>query len=154
MTKVKSRTVFVPPRRGRGTVDDPLSASGVRFTPQRRQVYEVLLSKRDHPTAEEVYLRAKSRMPEISLATVYNCLDTLVRASLVKQVNLNRTAARFCPNMNHHSHFHCDQCAEVFDIDGDAGTRRTAGRLPRGFKLRHLEMSLHGLCPTCAAKRQ
>ncbi|MSU40157.1 MAG: transcriptional repressor [Pedosphaera sp.] len=153
MSKVKSRTVFVPPQRETTPVGEQMATSGLRFTPQRRHVYQVLIGKRDHPTAEEVYLRAKHEMPEISLATVYNCLDVLVRCSLVKQVNLNRAAARFCPNMSQHSHFHCEDCGQIFDIDGESQSRRASTRLPRGFKLHQLEMSMRGLCPHCAAKQ-
>jgi Fur family transcriptional regulator, peroxide stress response regulator len=65
-----------------------LEARGMRFTPQREQVYHVLLGERDHPTAEQVFMRSKKSMPEISMATVYNCLDFLVKCNLVKQVNL------------------------------------------------------------------
>ncbi|MDB6109953.1 MAG: transcriptional repressor, partial [Pedosphaera sp.] len=56
-----------------------LATSGFRFTPQRQHVYSVLLEKRDHPTVEEVFMRAKHGMPDISMATVYNCLDALVK---------------------------------------------------------------------------
>ena len=45
--------------------------SGLRATPQREHVYSVLLNKRDHPTADEVFARVKAKMPTISLATVY-----------------------------------------------------------------------------------
>ena len=38
---------------------EQLGATGLRLTPQRQQVYDVLLHKRDHPTAEEVFIRAK-----------------------------------------------------------------------------------------------
>jgi Fur family transcriptional regulator, peroxide stress response regulator len=65
-----------------------LATSGFRFTPQREHVYAVLLEKRDHPTAEEVFIRAKRTMPEISMATVYNCLEALVKCGLVRQVML------------------------------------------------------------------
>ena len=60
------------------TLHEQLEKSGLRFTPQRQHVYSVLLQKRDHPTAEEVFIRAKKGMPDISMATVYNCLDALV----------------------------------------------------------------------------
>ncbi len=86
-----------------------LSASGFRFTSQRRHVYGVLLQKRDHPTAEEVFIRAKRQMPDISQATVYNCLDALVRCGLVRQVMLDRGATRYCPNMEEHCHYYCDR---------------------------------------------
>src|SRR5215469_18251536 len=94
-----------------------LSTSGFRFTPQRQHVYDVLLEERDHPTAEEVFIRAKRGMPEISMATVYNCLDALVRSGVARQVTVDRGATRFCPNMREHCHFYCDTCENVFDID-------------------------------------
>jgi len=47
-----------------------LADSGLRSTPQREVIYDVLLKKRDHPTADEVYARVRADMPTISLATV------------------------------------------------------------------------------------
>ena len=73
-----------------------LATSGFRFTPQRRCVYDVLRQTMDHPTAEEVFMRAKRVLPDISHATVYNCLDALVACSLVRKVQLEHGAARFC----------------------------------------------------------
>ena len=65
-----------------------LSTSGFRFTPQRQHVYDVLMEERDHPTAEEVFIRAKREMPDISMATVYNCLSVLVRCGwLIQKTN-------------------------------------------------------------------
>src|SRR4029077_19776719 len=86
-------------------LNDRLATRGFRFTPQRKQVYDVLLQQREHPTAEEGFIRAKNNRPEISMATVYNCLDALVKCGLVRQVSLERGAARFCPNMREHCHF-------------------------------------------------
>ncbi len=68
-------------------LSDALSNSGLRSTWQRRHVFDILLGRRDHPTADEVYARAKTGMASISLATVYNCLEALVECKLVKQVN-------------------------------------------------------------------
>ena len=94
-------------------INERLATSGFRFTPQREHVYSVLLEERDHPTAEQVFLRAKNGMPDISMATVYNCLDALVKCGLVKQVSLDRGAMRFCPNMHEHCHFYCESCGEI-----------------------------------------
>ncbi len=97
-------------------LSERLLTSGFRFTPQRDHVYSVLLQKRDHPTAEEVFIRAKREMPDISMATVYNCLDALVKCGVARQVTVERGASRFCPNMKEHCHFYCDTCESVFDI--------------------------------------
>ena len=129
-----------------------LAARGLRATSQRGHVYHILLQERDHPTAEEVFLRAKRRMPDISMATVYNCLDALVRCDLVKQVKVRRGATRFCPNMREHCHFYCQKCGEVFDIDLQAG--EPVIPMPRGFRPAHFDVSIHGLCPECAGKKK
>jgi Fe2+ or Zn2+ uptake regulation protein len=130
-----------------------LSTSGFRFTPQRQHVYDVLLDERDHPTAEEVFIRAKRGMPEISMATVYNCLDALVRSGVARQVTVDRGATRFCPNMREHCHFYCDNCENVFDID--LPEEPPAGiALPKGFKASRFEIAIHGVCAKCAGQNK
>lgn len=94
-----------------------LADSGLRSTPQREIVFNVLLQKRDHPTADEVYARVRHEMPTISLATVYNCLDTLVQCNLVRAVNFERGPTRYCPNLRPHAHFHDEATGETLDVD-------------------------------------
>lgn len=133
-------------------LNERLAHSGLRLTPQRQQVHEVLREKMDHPTADMVFMRAKSKMPEISMATVYNCLDALVQCGMVRQVTLDRGATRYCPNMQDHSHFYCDDCGSVHDILQTISPEDADIKLPRGFRLKNIETNLHGLCPDCAAK--
>lgn len=128
-----------------------LATTGLRPTPQREHVYSVLLQRRDHPTAEEVFIRVKKSMPEISMATVYNCLDALVHCGLVRQVTLDRGAARFCPNMQEHGHFYCDICDQVFDV---ALPGEPALELPEGFEALKYDIAIHGRCPACATNRK
>jgi Fur family peroxide stress response transcriptional regulator len=130
---------------------EQLGATGLRLTPQRQQVYDVLVQKRDHPTAEEVFIRAKKQMPEISHATVYNCLDALVKSGLARQVTVDRGATRFCPNMQEHGHFHCDTCGAVLDVD--LADELAGVSLPRGFQPLRYEVAIHGVCADCAQKK-
>ncbi len=128
-------------------LDQTLTKVGLRSTSQRQIVYSVLLDVRDHPTAETVFLRAKQAVPEISMATVYNCLDALVKCGLVTQVNIHRAATRFCPNMQEHGHFYCDECGKVFDIS----MASPAGmiNIPSGFEPLQYEVSISGRCADC-----
>src|SRR3990172_1171981 len=105
-----------------------LGGRGVRLPPQRRHVYDVLQQQRDHPTAEEVFIRAKRWMTDISLATVYNCLDALVKCGLMRLVVLDRGATRYCPNMEEHCHYYCAECGAVFDV---ALPAETSSAMPR-----------------------
>ena len=141
-------------RQANEQLGEQLAARGLRPTVQREHVYRVLLQDRDHPTAEQVFMRAKKSMPEISMATVYNCLDALVKCGLVKAVNVERTAMRYCPNMHEHYHFRCDECGTVFDIDAPAGRSRPELKMPKGFQATAYEISVRGACPKCAQSNQ
>ncbi len=118
---------------------------GLRMTRQRREVYDVLMSLRDHPTASEVYERAKSNMPGISLATVYNCLEALVEHGAVRQVHFERESSRYCPNLTAHGHFQDEQSGAVIDVPLKEGA--SLGDLldlPAGVQVNNIEITLTG----------
>ena len=128
-----------------------LSDSGLRSTPQREVIYSVLLKKRDHPTAEEVFARARPEIPVISLATVYNCLETLVQCNLVRAVNFERGPTRYCPNLLPHAHFHDEVTGATHDIDLPAGlTEQVKSVLPPGFDASSVDIIFRGKAPSKA----
>ena len=122
-----------------------LADSGLRATPQREVVYSILLNKRDHPTADEVFARVKGELPTISLATVYNCLETLVQCDLVRAVNFERSPTRYCPNLRPHAHFHDEQTGRTFDIDLPPAVLAEVNQvLPAGFDASSVEITFRG----------
>ena len=128
-----------------------LADSGLRATPQREVVYSVLLKKRDHPTADEVFARVKGELPTISLATVYNCLETLVQCDLVRAVNFERGPSRYCPNLRPHAHFHDEKSGATHYIDLPEGVlERINAILPPGYDARSVEIVFRG---SATAKR-
>jgi Fur family peroxide stress response transcriptional regulator len=122
-----------------------LADSGLRSTPQREVVFNILLNKRDHPTADEVYARVRNEMPTISLATVYNCLETLVQCNLVRAVNFERGPTRYCPNLRPHAHFHDEQTGATYDIDLPPNVLENVnGVLPKGYDASSVEIIFRG----------
>ncbi|MEM9158548.1 MAG: transcriptional repressor [Verrucomicrobiota bacterium] len=122
-----------------------LAKAGLRSTRQREMVYEAILQKRDHPTADEVFARVKQEMPSISLATVYNCLDTLLQCDLVKQVNLERESTRYCPNLSEHAHFHDNDTGKIYDVQLDAETLKSLEELlPDNFDTTSIDITFRG----------
>lgn len=135
-------------------LDEALEQSGQRSTKQREHVFALLLEKRDHPTADEIYARARQSMPTISLATVYNCLETLVETRLIRQVNFEREPTRYCPNLTQHAHFYCKESGEILDIDlPEALVEQLKNVLPAGFVAHHIDIAFNGNCPQSNAPR-
>lgn len=133
------------PVEAQEALDTALAKHGLRSTRQREHVFKVLLSKRDHPTADEVYARARSSMDSISLATVYNCLETLVGCGLVRAVNYEREPTRFCPNLSEHAHFQDRKTGRVYDVDLPADLmERLKQVLPEGYEADSMELYFHG----------
>ena len=134
------------------TLTQRLSDSVLRSTPQREFVFQVILAKRDHPTAEEVFDRVKALKPTISLATVYNCLDALVQCGLIKQVNFVREPTRYCPNLHEHAHFHDEATGEIHDIDIPADLMdRLRTLLPPGHTAVSVDLSFRGSAGSAAS---
>jgi Fe2+ or Zn2+ uptake regulation protein len=121
-------------------LEERLAKGGLRFTAQRRAVYDVLRQTCDHPTVEEVFLRTKRALPDISHATVYNCLDALVACGLARRIQLE------------HCHYFCDECGAVFDVA--LNTESTSVPQPKGFKVDHYDIAVHGVCASCTAKQK
>jgi Fur family peroxide stress response transcriptional regulator len=133
--------------------DETISQKGFRFTEQRRQVYDALMAKRDHPTAVEIFLRAKTKMSSISLGTVYNCLETLIECGLVKHVHHHREPSRYCPNLNDHAHLFCEKCGSVTDLPlRPKRPTNDIWDLPADVIIAQHEVSFRGLCAKCGSK--
>ncbi len=129
----------------REKLQESLARSGQKVTPQREIVFSVLLAKRDHPTVDEVFQRARESMPGLSLATVYNCLETFVGCGLVRQVNHERESTRYCPNLAPHAHFRDAATGRVHDIElPPAILQSLRSILPPGFDSEVIEISYHG----------
>ena len=126
-----------------------LQKMGLRSTKQRLCVYDVILEKRDHPTADDIFLRVRRKLPKISFATVYNCLETFVECGLVKKINLDRNSSRYCPNLAPHAHFKCTDSGKIIDLPINKDTLNTINTiLPKGFSHVGFDLSFHGTSPS------
>jgi Fur family peroxide stress response transcriptional regulator len=124
---------------------ESLDKAGLRTTRQRELVYEVLSGMDSHPTAEQIHSRCREVMDSISLATVYNCLETLTGCGLVKCVRMGRESARFCPNLVEHAHFHDRETGEVIDLPLDQDRLRAMESLvPNDMLVESMEINFVG----------
>jgi Fur family peroxide stress response transcriptional regulator len=126
-----------------------LKAKGLRVTPQRFSVYAHLLSRRDHPTAEEILIALNQECPVSSQATIYTTLQALREVGLVREVLLEEGVCRYDANIDRHHHFRCQQCGEIEDISWNAFQSIDLSRLRPGLKAENYEVTVQGICDRC-----
>jgi Fur family transcriptional regulator, peroxide stress response regulator len=120
------------------------------LTKQREVVLHVVLEAEQHPTANEVFDRAKSLLPGISFATVYNSLRFLKEAGHISEISFGNGAARFDRITSRHDHAICSKCGKLVDMEIELPEEilKLAAKFSK-FKPESLELTLRGLCPEC-----
>jgi Fe2+ or Zn2+ uptake regulation protein len=94
-----------------------LEQAGWRFTRQRAEVFAYLKSVDSHPTAEQVFVAVRQRMPNISLATVYKALEALVDAGVAARLADNTGGpARYDGRAEAHYHLRCERTGRLQDL--------------------------------------
>ncbi|MBX6363699.1 MAG: transcriptional repressor [Gemmatimonadetes bacterium] len=129
-----------------------LESNGQRFTAQRAAVYRYLRSTDRHPTADDVFTAVRSEIPDISLATVYKSLETLVGCDLAVKLTYGDGSARYDGRTDPHPHARCLVCGAVLDVPGrlDSTALARLGPVP-GFAVQGYRLELVGHCSDCAA---
>lgn len=132
---------------------EALEANGQRFTEQRAAVYRYLLGTSAHPTADDVFTVVRGEIPDISLATVYKSLETLVGCGLAYKLTYGDGSARYDGRTDPHHHARCVSCGAVMDVPGevDASLLAGVGEVP-GFAVEGYRLELVGRCAGCRAK--
>lgn len=120
---------------------------GVKMTGQRRTVARVLSEAEDHPDVEELYRRAATLDPRISIATVYRTVRLFEEKGILERRDFGGGRARYEPIEDSGSHFHLidmetGKVIEFQDDRHDALMREIAERL--GFELVSLRLELFG----------
>lgn len=133
-------------------VEAMVEECGLKMTPQRRAIVEYLQDATHHPTADEVLKAVNERFPMTSRATVYNTLNWLKGAGLVREV-FEGGHVRFDPNTSDHHHFVCRRCGRVEDVEreliGDFQIDTFSGHQ----KIDYFEVTLRGLCSDCQSDK-
>lgn len=130
---------------------EALEASGQRYTEQRAAVYRFLLGTKAHPTADDVFTTVRHEIPDISLATVYKALETLVGCGLAVKLTYGDGSARYDARTDPHPHARCLTCGAVLDVPGrlDTAALSELGP-PAGFSVAGYRLELVGHCATCS----
>ena len=130
-----------------------LRKKGYKATSQRIAICRLVLSSREHPTAQRVYREIKRSHPTVSVATVYKTLQVLRELRLVQELAFSQSETRFDSNVNPHVNVVCLQCGRVSDVN-DQAIRNLVGRAASSIKftVTGLRFDVYGVCEKCARR--
>ncbi len=133
-------------------VRERLHARGLRWTPQRRVLIEVVSGSDGHVTGAELVERCRLLDPATTPSTVYRTLDVLEELGIVRHAHGAGGGEEFhvLPETDH-GHLHCLGCGETWEIgEAEAAALVGALRAERGFSVELSHLSIAGLCRGCA----
>jgi Fe2+ or Zn2+ uptake regulation protein len=140
------------PEAANARLREALQARGHRFTEQRAAVYRFLSSTTSHPNADDVFQGVRTKVPGISLATVYKSLETLVNCGLAAKLTYGDGSARYDARMDLHHHARCISCGRVMDVPGHrlSGELGSLSKGLDGFFVLGYRLELTGFCGACS----
>ena len=126
-----------------------------KYSRQRELIKDFLCTRKDHPTADVVYMNVKQQYPNISLGTVYRNLTLLSDTGEIQRLRLGDGVDHFDANTFPHNHFICTQCGCVLDLEMDSidYISETAGEYFDGTIDGHVTY-FYGTCGDCCKKLQ
>ena len=132
-------------------IERTLRAAELRVTQPR---IAVLNAVHAHPHADtnSIIESVRTQLGEVSHQAVYDVLEALTGAGLLRRIQPSRSVARYEARVadNHH-HIVCRSCGAVADVDcsvGDAPCLTPAQH--HGYTIDEAEVIYWGLCPACA----
>lgn len=120
-----------------------------RNTFQRMLIMNAVKELDVHATAEQVFEYVAKTHPTISKATVYRNMNQMVMGGELLHIGNFHGSARYDHNLHDHSHFICDKCKQVFDIEGDFSHVYDNIKGADKFDIRHHNLYFSGLCHEC-----
>ena len=124
---------------------------GYKMTPQRRAILETLTEDISHPTAEQIHEAVKKRMPDISLATIYNTLRELTEMEELCELDVGHGVRRYEIPQEDHAHRVCLACGQIEDVAGDFKKVKPLFQHGEGFCPVRYDVTIYGYCANCVA---
>lgn len=113
---------------------------GILPTPQRIEVAEILLSRPQHLSADQIIDRLREAASGVSKATVYNTLNLFSERGIVKEVMVDPVRKFYDSTTRPHHHFYNVDSGELSDIGDDEVVFSQMPGMPEGTRAENVEV--------------
>ncbi len=119
----------------------------------RKVILDILRNSHDHPTAQDIYDRVRTRLNNISLGTIYRNLDFFERKGIIERLDFGYTKRRYDGNTEKHFHIRCRYCNKLEDVSCSTA-EHILGKVEEstGFKEIDFKIEFAGICRDCQNK--
>lgn len=136
-------------------IEEICAARGVRLTPQRKRVFELICSSKKASSAYELLEELKQSEPQAKPPTVYRALDFLMEQGFIHRVESTNSFISCC-SCNAHKHYShlliCDSCGNVIELQNDSLVKLLAENAEQhGFTITNHVIESHGVCLSCSS---
>ncbi|MCD8326927.1 MAG: transcriptional repressor [Lachnospiraceae bacterium] len=121
----------------------------VKHSRQRECIKSFLMTRKDHPTADTVYMHVRDQFPNISLGTVYRNLSLLVELGEIQRINVGDGVDHFDADTSKHYHIVCTKCGSVQDIRMEVPQLLSQANSNYDGVVTGQTIHFYGLCPKC-----
>ena len=132
-----------------GRLAETCKDKGLKLTPQRLAIFEILSAGHGHITAEEVYAYLIPRFPTVSFNTIYSTLKLLVELEEIRELHISKERVYYDLNPAHHHHVICKKCNRVEDISLDV-CFYPPEHILREFQILNQQVQFYGICQKCS----
>ncbi len=123
---------------------------GLKITPQRIAIIEVLMEKNDdHPGAGAIYREARKKRRSVSLSTVYATLGELSRRGIIKKLQFDQMENRYEGNLEEHVNLICKGCGKIIDYEAPVSLDPAKVARKTGFQMLDSRLEYYGYCREC-----
>ncbi len=127
-----------------------LKNKGLRLTPQRRIIIELIHDRPAHLTAEEIISCVQAQMPGVNKSTVYRTLELLEKTGCVYRSEIEGHVIYHHADEGHHHHLVCEKCGRTIECSEEitAPLEKTL-RQKYGFQAQLQHLVISGICEQC-----
>ena len=124
-----------------------------KMTSQRYLLLKFIENDLSHPTAEDIFVHLRTKLPHLSKKTVYNNLDFLRNEGIINEININGVK-RFEMRRKPHCHLICRECNRVNDIEISEiiDLSEKVSRELEDFEVTSITTHFYGICKECKEK--